>query len=79
MGEISQVKPEDIRETTPIGDVLATTTVSGDTLTQHLAVTSRPGEIPPGAYTAAKTQHEKIVALRRQPIVLLRSDKTASL
>ncbi len=72
-------KPEDIHETTQIGDVLATTTLSGDTLTQHLAVTSRPGQIAPDAYTAAKTQHEKIVALRRQPIVLLRSDKTASL
>ena len=72
-------KPEDIHENTPIGNVLATMTVDGNTLIQHLAVTSHPGEILPDAYTAAKAQHEKIVALRRQPIVLLRSDKTASL
>ncbi len=63
-------KPDDIHETTPLGDYDQTTTISGNTLTVHLAVTSKPGQISPADYPAAKAAYEKIVALRKQPIVL---------
>jgi len=63
-------KPDDIHETTAIGDVDQTVTLDHGTLNLNLAVSSRPGQVVPSAYAAAKIQHEKIVTLRKQPIVL---------
>ena len=63
-------KPDDIHEQTAIGDVDQTVTVDHGTLNMNLVVSSRPGEVLPSDYAAAKTQHEKIVTLRKQPIVL---------
>ncbi len=71
-------KPDEVHEKTPLGGYDQTVTLAGDQLTIHLAVTSHPGEIMPTDYPAAKAQFEKIVMLRKQPVVLHRADKTAS-
>jgi hypothetical protein len=63
-------KPDNFHEITPLGDYTQTVTLTGNTLTIHLEVASKPGEIAPADYPAAKAQQEKIVALRKQPIVL---------
>ena len=63
-------KPDDLHEQTPLGDYDQTVTQQGNVLTVHLAVTSKPGQIAPADYPAAKAQYEKIVTLRKQPIVL---------
>ena len=67
-------KPDDIHQTTPLGDYDQTVMLTGNTVTIHLAVTSKPGEIAPADYAAAKAQYEKIVTLRKQPIVLRQID-----
>jgi len=63
-------KPDDFHETTPLGDYTQTVTRTGNTLAIHLAVTSKPGTIAPADYAAAKALQEKVVAIRKQPIVL---------
>ena len=70
-------KPDEIHEKTALGTFDQTVTLSGNVLTVKLTVTSHPGQIAPGDYAAAKAQHEKIVALRKQPIVLRLTEKTA--
>ena len=71
-------KPDDIHEKMPLGDYEQTVTLSGNTLTVHLVVTSHPGEIAPADYDAAKAQFAEVVTLRKQPIVLHLAEKTAS-
>ena len=70
-------KPDEIHEKTAVGDFDQTVTLDGDTLTVKLTVSSHPGLIAPGDYAAAKAQHEKIVTLRKQPIVLRLTEKAA--
>jgi len=72
-------KPDEIHEKTAVGDFDQTVTHDGRTLTVKLVVSSHPGQIAPGDYAAAKAQHEKIVTLRKQPIVLRLTEKTANL
>lgn len=72
-------KPDEIHEKTAVGDFDQTVTLDGSTLTVKLTVSSHPGQIAPGDYAAAKAQHEKIVTLRKQPIVLHLTEKTATL
>jgi transglutaminase-like putative cysteine protease len=71
-------KPDEMHEKTPLGDYDQTISLTGNTLTIHLIATSHPGQIAPGDYAAAKAQHEKIVTLRKQPIVLRQLDKPAA-
>jgi transglutaminase-like putative cysteine protease len=71
-------KPDEMHEKTPLGDYEQTISLTGNTLTIHLIATSHPGQIAPGDYAAAKAQHEKIVTLRKQPIVLRLLDKSAA-
>ena len=71
-------KPDEMHEKTPLGDYDQTISLTGNTLTIHLIATSHPGQIAPGDYAAAKAQHEKIVTLRKQPIVLRMMDKPAA-
>ena len=66
-------KPDDFHYVTPLGNYDQTVTLTGRTLTVHLAITSQPGQISPADYPAAKAQHEKIVAQRKEPIVLRRT------
>jgi len=70
-------KPDEIHEKTAVGDFDETVTLDGSTLTIKLTVSSHPGHIAPSDYAAAKAQHEKIVTLRKQPIVLHLTEKTA--
>jgi len=63
-------KPDDMHETTPLGTMDMTVTFDQGTLNINLAASTHPGQISPAEYGAAKAQHEKIVALRKQPIVL---------
>ena len=63
-------KPDDIHEITALGDVDQTVTLDHGNLNMNLVVSSRPGQVLPADYAAAKAQHEKIVSLRKQPIVL---------
>jgi len=71
-------KPDEIHEKTALGDFDQTVTLDGNTLTVKLVVSSHPGQIAPSDYAAAKAQHEKIVTLRKQPIVLHLTEKTAN-
>jgi len=48
--------------------------LSGNTLTVHLVVTTHPGIIMPADYATAKAQFARVVALRKQPIVLHLAD-----
>ncbi len=68
-------KPDPLHEKMPLGDFDQTVTLSGKTLTVHLVVTTRPGSISPADYAAAKTQFARVVALRKQPIVLHLAEK----
>jgi len=77
VGYTLEDKPDEIHEKTALGDFDQTVTLSGNVLTVKLTVSSHPGQIAPGDYAAAKAQHEKIVALRKQPIVLRLTEKTA--
>jgi len=70
-------KPDEIHEKTALGDFDQTVTLDGNKLTVKLTVSSHPGQIAPGDYAAAKAQHQKIVALRKQPIVLHLTEKAA--
>ena len=70
-------KPDEIHEKTALGSFDETVTLVGSTLTVKLTVTSHPGLIAPADYAAAKAQHEKIVTLRKQPIVLHLAEKAA--
>lgn len=69
-GYVLEDKPDDIHQSTALGDVDQTVTLDHNTLNMNLAVSSRPGQITPAEYSAAKMQHEKLVTLRKQPIVL---------
>ena len=69
-GYVLEDKPDDFHYVTPLGDYVQTVTQAGRTLTIHLAITSKPGEISPADYADAKAQHEKIVAARKEPVVL---------
>lgn len=71
-------KPDEIHEKTALGDYDQTVSLNGNVLTIKLAATSHPGQIDPQDYAAAKAQHEKVVTLRKQPIVLHLADKTAA-
>ncbi|MDQ2801108.1 MAG: hypothetical protein M3Y13_15865, partial [Armatimonadota bacterium] len=71
-------KPDEIHEKTALGNYDQTVSLDGNILTIKLAATSHPGEIVPQDYAAAKAQYEKVVTLRKQPIVLHLADKTAS-
>ena len=77
LGYTLEDKPDEIHEKTAVGDFDQTVTLDGDTLTVKLTVSSHPGLIAPGDYAAAKAQHEKIVTLRKQPIVLRLTEKAA--
>lgn len=63
-------KPDEMHEKTSLGDYDETVSLTGSTLTIHLIQSSHPGQVAPSDYAAAKAQQEKIVALRKQPIVL---------
>ena len=63
-------KPDEMHEKTALGDYEETVSLTGNTLTIHLIASSHPGQVAPSNYAAAKAQQEKIVALRKQPIVL---------
>ena len=86
VGYTLEDKPDEMREKTPLGDYEQTVSLTGSTLTIHLTATSHvtdivfitPGQIAPADYAAAKAQHEKIVTLRKQPIVLRLTDKSAA-
>ena len=69
-GYVLEDKPDDIHQSTALGDVDQTVTLDHNTLNMNLAVSSRPGQVTPAEYSAAKLQHEKLVTLRKQPIVL---------
>ncbi len=69
-GYILEDKPDDIHQSTALGDVDQTVTLEHNTLNINLIVSSRPGQVIPAEYAAAKAQHEKLVTLRKQPIVL---------
>ncbi len=70
-------KPDDLHEKMPLGDYDQTVTVTGNTLTVHLVVTSHPGVILPADYDAAKAQFARVVTSRKQPVVLHLADKAA--
>jgi transglutaminase-like putative cysteine protease len=76
VGYALEDKPDEIHEKTALGDFDQTVTLDGNTLTVKLVVSSHPGQIAPSDYAAAKAQHEKIVTLRKQPIVLHLTEKT---
>ncbi len=78
VGYALEDKPDEIHEKTALGDFDQTVTLDGNTLTVKLVVSSHPGQIAPSDYAAAKAQHEKIVTLRKQPIVLHLTEKTAN-
>lgn len=67
-------KPDPLHEQMPLGDYDQTVTLTGNTLTVHLVVTTHPGVIPPADYAAAKAQFAQVVTLRKQPIVLHLAD-----
>lgn len=69
-GYVLEDKPDDIHQSTALGDVDQTVTLDHNILNMNLVVSSRPGRVTPAEYSAAKVQHEKLVALRKQPIVL---------
>ena len=71
-------KPDDIHEKMPLGDYDQTVTLSGNTLTVHLVVTSHPGVILPADYDAAKAQFAQVVTTRKQPIVLHLAETAAA-
>ena len=67
-------KPDPLHEKMPLGDYDQTITLTGNTLTVHLVVTTHPGVIMPADYDAAKAQFAQVVTLRKQPIVLHLAD-----
>ena len=67
-------KPDPLHEKMPLGDYDQTVTLTGNTLTVHLVVTTHPGIIMPADYAAAKAQFAQVVTLRKQPIVLHLAD-----
>ena len=67
-------KPDALHEKMPLSDYDQTVMLSGNTLTVHLVVTTHPGIIMPADYATAKAQFARVVALRKQPIVLHLAD-----